>query len=67
MFFEWWMIAVAGIVWGISLVSYGNTSFYQGAYTTIESLQEGGYIKIKEPDGEIIGLCNRDQENFEDK
>jgi len=67
MFFEWWMIGTIGVVWCLSLVSYGNTSFYQGAYSTIESLQDGGYIKIKETNGEIIGLCNRDQENFEDR
>lgn len=67
MFLEWWMIGILGVMWGVSLVSYGNKSFYTGATRTIESLLEGGYIKITDPDGDIIGLCNRDQENFKKK
>jgi hypothetical protein len=65
MFLEWWMIFAIGGFWVVSILSYGSTSFNQGAISVLERMQEIGYIQIDE-DGEIIGLCNRDQENWND-
>jgi len=41
-----------------------SRSFYEGAVSVVSGLQDEGYIKIRENDGEIIGLCNQDQDNF---
>ena len=64
MFLSWWMIAILGVFWLISLLSYGSRSFYEGAISVMNGLKEEGYIKIKDDDGEIIGLCNQHQENW---
>ena len=63
MFLEWWMILTVGAVWIASVLSYGTSSFNEGAVSIIAKLQEVGYIRVDE-DGEIIGLCNQDQENW---
>jgi len=63
MFLEWWMILTVGAVWIASVLSYGTSSFNEGAVSVIDKLREVGYIRIDE-DGEIIGLCNQDQENW---
>jgi len=63
MFLEWWMILTVGVVWLLSVLSYGSSSFTEGAISVMSRLQEVGYIRIDE-DGEIIGLCNQDQENW---
>jgi len=63
MFLEWWMIFTIGGVWLASVLSYGSSSFNQGAVSILARMQEVGYIQIDE-DGEIIGLCNQDQENW---
>ena len=63
MFLEWWMILTVGVVWLASILSYGTSSFNEGAVSVIDKLREVGYIRIDE-DGEIIGLCNQDQENW---
>ena len=65
MFLSWWMIAILGVVWLVSLLSYGSRSFYEGAISVMNGLKEEGYIKIKDDDGEIIGLCNQHQENWQ--
>jgi len=64
MFLEWWMIAILAVFWIVSLLSYGSRSFYEGAISLMANLQEGGYIRIRDEDGEIIGLCNSDQQNW---
>jgi hypothetical protein len=64
MFLEWWMIGIIGVFWIVSMLSYGSRSFYEGAVSVVSGLQDEGYIKIRENDGEIIGLCNQDQDNF---
>jgi len=64
MFLEWWMIAILAVFWIVSLLSYGSRSFYEGAISLMSNLQEGGYIRIRDEDGEIIGLCNSDQQNW---
>jgi hypothetical protein len=63
MFLEWWMILTIGVVWIVSILSYGSSSFTEGAISVMARLQEVGYIRIDE-EGEIIGLCNQDQENW---
>jgi hypothetical protein len=66
MFLSWWMIGIIGVFWIVSMVSYGSRSFYEGATSVMNGLQDEGYIKIRENDGEIIGLCNQDQDNHFD-
>jgi hypothetical protein len=63
MFLEWWMILTVGVVWLVSVISYGSSSFNEGATAAIAGLHEIGYIRIDE-DGNVIGLCNQDQENW---
>ena len=63
MFLEWWMILTVGVFRLASILSYGTSSFNEGAVSVIDKLREVGYIRIDE-DGEIIGLCNQDQENW---
>jgi predicted RNA polymerase sigma factor len=63
MFLEWWMILMLGVIWIASILSYGSTSFTEGAVAVMSRLQEVGYIRIDE-DGEIVGLCNQDQESW---
>jgi len=64
MYFEWWMIAVLGLVWIVSMILYGRTSFEQGCVSTIDVLRSNGYIRI-DGDGEVVGLCNQDQDRFD--
>jgi len=65
MFLEWWMILIVGVVWLVSVISHGSFSFNQGSIVMLAKLQQSGYISINE-EGEVIGLCNRDQENWRD-
>lgn len=64
MFFEWWMIGVLGVFWVASVLSYGHVSFRSGALSLFASLEESGYVKVAE-NGDIIGLCNQNQGNFD--
>jgi len=70
MFLEWWMIAILFVAWLVSMINHGHTSYNSGTETgaeaTLEALNEGGFIEITE-EGDIIGLCNRDEENFKDR
>ena len=67
MFLEWWMIGILALIWIISMISHGRTSYESGTLSGVEamlaSLDEQGYIRITDQ-GDIIGLCNRDHENF---
>jgi len=64
MFLEWWMIGVLLVVWIVSMVNHGHTSYNSGtesgAEAILEALDEGGFIRITE-EGDIIGLCNKDK------
>ena len=70
MFLSWWMIITLGVFWLLSIVNHGlfmnNRGVERGAAEILTILQDDGYIKIKQ-DGNIIGLCNRGQEEWEDK
>jgi hypothetical protein len=70
MFLEWWMIAVLFVVWFVSMINHGQTSYNSGtesgAEATLEALNEGGFIEITD-EGDIIGLCNSDEGKTEDK
>ena len=60
MFFEWWMIAILGLFWFVSLMGYGRSSFKYGATLVVAQLADDGYIKITD-DADIIGLCNQNE------
>jgi len=66
MFLSWWMLTIMGLFWFVSISVYGRVSFQTGATAVVAGLAEAGYIKLKE-EGEIIGLCNRDQDEWEDQ
>lgn len=66
MFLSWWMLTILALFWLVSLTVHGRISFQTGATAVVDGLAEAGYIKLKD-EGEIIGLCNRDQDEWEDK
>jgi len=66
MFLSWWMLIILALFWLISLTVHGRISFQTGATAVVAGLAEAGYIKLKD-EGEIIGLCNRDHDEWEDQ
>lgn len=66
MFLDWWMIAIMTLVWFFSIINHGRVSFRTGAEALMAGLHEEGYIEF-DKDGEIIGLCNHNREESEDK
>lgn len=66
MFLSWWMLTILGLFWFVSIAVHGRISFETGATAVIAKLDDAGYIKLNSK-GDIIGLCNRDQDEWEDK
>lgn len=66
MFLSWWMLTILGLFWFVSITVHGRISFETGATAVITKLDDAGYIKLND-DGNIIGLCNRDQNAERDK
>jgi len=57
MYFEWWQITLMGLLWIVSLISFGRAGIKSGAIRLLAQMDQLGFIHITK-DGTIIGLNN---------